>query len=121
MGNIDLVYEAVGVAKTSFDVMMHLGLNGVFVFTGIPAPEGHVELEGNQLMRNLVLKNQVVLGTVNADKAAFLAAIRDLGEFKKRWPSALEKVISARHPIESFRELLTGKAAGIKNVIAFGK
>ena len=56
-----------GVAKTSFDVMMHLGLNGVFVFTGIPAPEGHVTLEGNQLMRNLVLKNQVVLGTVNAD------------------------------------------------------
>ena len=34
---------------------------------------------------------------------------------------ALAKVISARHPIESFRELLTGKATGIKNVIAFGK
>ncbi|MEN9574793.1 MAG: Glucose 1-dehydrogenase [Verrucomicrobiota bacterium] len=121
VGNIDLVYEAVGVAKTSFDVMMHLGLNGVFVFTGIPAPEGHVELEGNQLMRNLVLKNQVVLGTVNADKAAFQAAIRDLGEFQKRWPDALAKVISARHPIENFSELLTGKATGIKNVIAFGK
>lgn len=121
VGNIDLVYEAVGVAKTSFDVMMHLGLNGVFVFTGIPAPEGHIELAGNQLMRNLVLKNQVVLGTVNADKAAFQAAIRDLGEFKRRWPAALEKVISARHPVENFRELLTGKATGIKNVIAFGK
>jgi threonine dehydrogenase-like Zn-dependent dehydrogenase len=121
VGNIDLVYEAVGVAKTSFDVMMHLGLNGVFVFTGIPGPEGHVTLEGNQLMRNLVLKNQVIIGTVNADKAAFQAAIRDLGEFKKRWPQALAKVISARHPVENFRDLLTGKATGIKNVIAFGK
>ena len=100
---------------------MNLGLNGVFVFTGIPAPEGHFPLEGNQLMRNLVLKNQVVLGTVNADKAAFQAAIRDLGEFKRRWPAALEKVISARHPVENFRELLTGKATGIKNVLAFGK
>ena len=87
----------------------------------IPAPEGHLQLEGNQLMRNMVLKNQVILGTVNADKAAFLAAIRDLGEFKKRWPQALEKVISARHPVENFRELLTGKATGIKNVIAFAK
>ena len=92
VGNIDLVYEAVGVAKTSFDVMMHLGLNGVFVFTGIPAPEGHVQLEGNQLMRNLVLKNQVIIGTVNADKSAFQAAIRDLGEFKRRWPHALRRL-----------------------------
>jgi hypothetical protein len=33
----------------------------------------------------------------------------------------LEKVITARHPVENFRELLTGKATGIKNVIAFGK
>ena len=50
-----------------------------------------------------------------------LAAIRALGEFKRRWPHALEKVISARHPIDNFRELLTGKATGIKNVLAFGK
>ena len=58
---------------------------------------------------------------MNADKAAFLAAIRDLGEFQKRWPDALGKVISARHPLENFRELLTGKATGIKNVISIGK
>lgn len=36
VGSIDLVYEAVGVSKTSFEVMMHLAINGIFVFTGIP-------------------------------------------------------------------------------------
>lgn len=121
VGSIDLVYEAVGVSKTSFEVMMHLGINGIFVFTGIPAPEGNLSLAGNQLMRNIVLKNQVIVGTVNADKASFCDAIRDLGEFHRRWPQALERIISARYPVEKFQELLTGKMTGIKNVIAFSE
>lgn len=119
VGRIDLVYEGLGVARVSFDVLMHLGLNGVFCFSGIPAPEGEIEIKGNQLMRNLVLKNQVIVGTVNADKASFENAIKDLGEFKKRWPTALDSIISARHSPDNFRELLTGKPGGIKHVISF--
>lgn len=119
VGRIDLVYEGLGVAQVSFDVMMQLGLNGVFCFTGIPAPGGEIEVQGNQLMRNLVLKNQVVVGTVNADKGAFQNAIKDLGEFKKRWPDALEGIITARHMPDNFEELLTGKPGGIKHVISF--
>jgi hypothetical protein len=70
-------------------------------------------------MRNLVLKNQVIVGTVNADKAAFQNAITDLTEFKRRWPEALEGIISGRHSPDNFRELLTGKPGGIKHVISF--
>ena len=43
-------------------------------------------------MRNLVLKNQAVVGTVNADAQAFQNAIRDLGRFKARWPDALKSL-----------------------------
>lgn len=121
IGSIDMVYEAFGIAQVSFDVMMQLGLNGIFAFTGIPAPGGEIALQGNQLMRNLVLKNQVVFGTVNADKAAFRNAINDLAEFKKRWPAALERIITKRHTPYDFAELLTGKPTGIKNVISFDK
>jgi threonine dehydrogenase-like Zn-dependent dehydrogenase len=119
VGGIDLVYEAVGQSEVAFAVMEQLGLNGVFIFTGIPAPEGHLQIPGNLLMRHVVLKNLAIIGTVNADRAAFEDAIRDLGEFKKRWPAALARVITARHSVENFRELLTGRAAGIKNVISF--
>lgn len=118
-GGIDLVYEAVGQSEISFAVMEHLALNGIFIFTGIPAPEGQLQIPGNQLMRNLVLKNLAVIGTVNAGRVAFEEAIRDLSEFKRRWPAAIAQVISARHPLDNFRELLTGKATGIKNVISF--
>ncbi len=119
VGNIDLVYEAVGHAGVSFALLEMLGQNGIFIFTGIPAPEGHIPVPGPQLMRNIVLKNQAIVGTVNADRAAFEGAIRDLGEFQKRWPAAIRAVISSRHKPDDFRDLLTGHARGIKNVISF--
>jgi len=118
IGNIDLVYEAVGTAKISYDVLRVLGLNGVYVFTGIPAPRPPVPVDADLIMRNLVLKNQVVVGTVNADREAFEGAIRDLGIFLKRWPSALRSLITGRYKIDQYRDLLLGKVSGIKNVIA---
>jgi threonine dehydrogenase-like Zn-dependent dehydrogenase len=118
VGNIDLVYEALGTADIAFKVLKVLGTNGVFVFTGIPVPREHIGVEADIIMRNLVLKNQVVVGTVNADSAAFAAAIRDLGIFKQRWPDALHALITGRFPIHAYRELLLGARTGIKNVIA---
>jgi len=70
-------------------------------------------------MRNIALKNQAIVGTVNAGPQAFIDAIRDLGEFKRRWPQAVQALITGRHLPEAHRELLVGKAQGIKNVIAF--
>ena len=119
IGRIDLVYEAVGQANISFQLLEMLGLNGVFIFTGIPAPEGQIQIPGNLLMRHVVLKNLAIIGTVNADRTAFESAIRDLGEFKKRWPGAIRSLITGRHKPEKYRDLLLGKASGIKNVISF--
>lgn len=118
IGNIDVVYEAVGTAKVSYDVLRVLGMNGIYVFTGIPAPKPPIGIDADIIMRNLVLKNQVALGTVNADREAFEGAIRDLGVFLKRWPAALRSLITGRYKIDQFHDLLLGKAAGIKNVIA---
>lgn len=118
VGSIDLVYEAVGKAKISYDVLKVIGLNAVFVFTGIPAPKDPISIDADIIMRNLVLKNQAVVGTVNADREAFEGAIRDLGVFMKRWPTALRSLITGRYKIDQYRELLLGKATGIKNVIA---
>jgi threonine dehydrogenase-like Zn-dependent dehydrogenase len=117
VGNIDLVYEAVGSARIAFDVLRVLGLNGIFVFTGIPGHKAAIPIDADLIMRQMVLKNQVAVGTVNADRPAFESAIRDLGIFKKRWPQALQSVITGRFPLDAYRDLLLGKATGIKNVI----
>lgn len=118
VGNIDLVYEAVGVSKISYDVLRVLGMNGVYVFTGIPAPKAAIPIDADVIMRNMVLKNQVAVGSVNADKKAFKDAISDLGVFMNRWPNALKSLITGRFTLEEYRELLIGEKSGIKNVIA---
>jgi len=117
IGNIDLVYEATGVAQISFQMMETLGTNGVFVFTGIPGRKGPIAIDADRIMRNLVLKNQMVYGTVNAGPQAFEVAIKDLGTFVRRWPDAVRSLITGRYPIEKARELLLGPPSGIKNVI----
>ena len=117
VGNIDLVYEATGASLLAFDMMKHLGSNGIFIFTGVPGRKAPVEVDTDLMMRNLVLKNQVVFGTVNAGRQAFEASIRDMGVFFRRWPEAMKSMITGRFPMEAHRELLLGKSAGIKNVI----
>jgi threonine dehydrogenase-like Zn-dependent dehydrogenase len=117
VGNVDLVYEATGASRLAFDMMKHLGTNGIFIFTGVPGRKAPVEVDTDLMMRNLVLKNQVVFGTVNAGRNAFEASIRDIGVFSRRWPEAMKSMITGRFPMEDHRELLLGRSMGIKNVI----
>src|SRR5881397_968783 len=119
VGNIDLVYEATGASSIAFQVMEVIGTNGVFVFTGVPGRKAPIEVDTDVIMRNLVLKNQVVFGTVNAGHEAFEAAIRDLTLFQQRWPAAVRSLITGRYPVEAYRDLLLGPARGIKNVLTF--
>ncbi|HZI14135.1 MAG TPA: glucose 1-dehydrogenase [Myxococcus sp.] len=119
-GAADLIYEATGVAKSSFEALKALADNGVFVFTGVPAHDEPMSLDGAALLKQLVLKNQVVLGTVNASDSDFETALQDLGRFRARWPGGLERLITARHPPEAFSDVVTGKkGGGIKHVIVF--
>jgi threonine dehydrogenase-like Zn-dependent dehydrogenase len=120
IGNIDLVYEATGASQFAFHVLPFLGANGIFVFTGVPGKGQDVDLDTGVIMKNLVLKNQIVLGTVNAALDAFQTAIRDLAAFHQRWPASVRALITGRYPIEAFGELVFGKPHGIKNVIALG-
>ena len=121
IGNIDLIYEATGASQISFELLEELGTNGVFVFTGVPGRKAPIKIDADLIMRNLVLKNQMIFGTVNAGLRAFEAAIRDLGIFMKRWPGAVRSLITGRFPIDAFRELLLGRLEGIKNVIVFDR
>jgi threonine dehydrogenase-like Zn-dependent dehydrogenase len=119
VGNIDLVYEATGASAIAFQMMKVLGTNGIFVFTGVPGRKAPIEIDTDVIMRNLVLKNQVLFGTVNAGVEAFEAAIRDVALFQERWPSAVRALITGRYPVEAHRDLLVGPAQGIKNVLTF--
>lgn len=114
---IDVVYEATGASRVAFDMLSIMGANAVFIFTGVPGRKEPIPVDTDLLMRRMVLQNQVVFGTVNAGKDAFEAAIRDLAQFRRQWPRAVDALLTGRFPMEAYAELLIGDAAGIKNVL----
>jgi hypothetical protein len=96
-----------------------LGQNGIYILTGVPGLQAFIETDPARLMRDMVLKNQVLLGTVNAGPDAFAAAVEHLGEFHRHWPDATRTLIAGRYPLEQAAELIFGRPTGIKSVISF--
>jgi glucose 1-dehydrogenase len=68
------------------------------VLTGVPGLQAFVETDPAHQMREMVLKNQVLLGTVNAGPDAFASALRDLDRFRRHWPWYRRSLVAATHP-----------------------
>ncbi len=101
-GPIDLILEAAGVASLDFDLLEALAINGIYVLTGIPGGKRPLEVDGANLMRTLVLKNQLMLGSVNASPDHYRMAVTDLVGAQLRWGKLVEKLITHHHRPEDF-------------------
>jgi threonine dehydrogenase-like Zn-dependent dehydrogenase len=117
VGPIDVVYEATGASSVAFDVLKHLGPNAVFMFTGVPGHGGPISVDTDEIMRNVVLNNQLILGSVNAPPQAFRSAIQHLGIFAQRWPETLRSLITGRFPLERAVDALQIRPGGVKNIV----
>jgi threonine dehydrogenase-like Zn-dependent dehydrogenase len=118
VGNIDVVYEATGGSAFALGAMRDLGANGVYVLTGFPGPAEAAGLDAPAVLMNLILKNQAIVGTVNAGHEPFQAAVRDLAAFRQLWPEAVAGLITSRYPLEGFADAVAARPRAIKNVVA---
>jgi threonine dehydrogenase-like Zn-dependent dehydrogenase len=119
---IDLIFEATGVARVEFNLLAALGLNGVYVLTGIPGGDRPLQLDGAALMRQLVLRNQAMIGSVNAARKHFEAGIADLAQAQKKWGDAVNQLITHVVPYASFADVLEQHPENeIKAVIEWDK
>ncbi len=119
-GDIHLILEATGVASLEFDLLSALANNGIYVLTGIPAGDRPLSVDGAAIMRQLVLRNQVIVGSVNASREHFQLAVDDLAQAQARWGSLIEKLISHRLPYTEYEQALTQHPADeIKTVLVW--
>jgi threonine dehydrogenase-like Zn-dependent dehydrogenase len=121
LGSVDVVYEAAGAAQVAFDVIPILNINGIFIFTGIPGRKESLDIDLDLIMRDLVLKNQIIFGSVNASIQNCEAAVADLNDFMKLWPNIVPQLITGRFPMEEYADLASNRSTGIKNVIQITK
>lgn len=108
VGAIDLIVEAAGIASLDFNLLDALAVNGAYVLTGIPGGDRPLQIPGAALMRQLVLKNQVILGSVNAGRDYFQMAVDDLDRARLRWKDHVDKLISHRYPFKDFAKAFAG-------------
>jgi len=121
IGPMELILEATGVAGLAFNLLDALAPNGVYVLTGIPAGNRPLEIPGAELVRQLVLDNQVMIGSVNAARDHFQMAVNDLAQARLLWGDHVAELITHRHPHAEFAVALSQHPADeIKSVIEWG-
>ncbi|MBI1258044.1 MAG: alcohol dehydrogenase catalytic domain-containing protein [Chloroflexi bacterium] len=121
VAEMDLIFEATGVASVEFNLLDALAYNGIYVLTGIPGGDRPIQFDAADLIRQLVLKNQALVGSVNDAQGHFQMAVNDLARAQLRWPGHLQKLITDRHPADDFQNALTHHDADeIKVVIEWG-
>ena len=114
---MEVIVEATGVAALEFNLLDALALNGAYVLTGIPGGNRPLQISGAELVRQLVLDNQVMVGSVNAATGHFQMAVDDLRLGQLRWPGHLPALIT-HYPSGRFGELVGhAEPDAIKEVI----
>lgn len=115
--NAEAILEATGVGQVVFEAMDHLAPGGVVCLTGLSPAGGTLSVEGGSINRDLVLQNNVVLGSVNANRRHYEAAAAALTAADRSW---LESLITRRVPLENYEEALAGRPDDVKVVIDLG-
>ncbi len=122
VGAMDLVLDATGIASLEFNILDALGRNGIYVITGIPDGDRPLQIPGGELIRQLVLDNQVMLGSVNAARGHFQMAVNDLSRAQLRWKDHAAALITNHYPFAQFAESVSKHSPdAIKEVVEWGQ
>ncbi|MGZ3288549.1 MAG: hypothetical protein ACXU87_10970, partial [Xanthobacteraceae bacterium] len=91
---------------------------GIVCLTGVTEPGKTFELDIGRLNRKMVLDNETVFGTVNANRRHYEMAADALAHADKTW---LARLITRRVPLDCWSEALEPRKGDIKVVIDFAQ
>ncbi len=117
LGQVDLLLEATGNSSVAFQAMSVMGTNAVLCLTGVSGGNKRLQVPSDVLNLSLVLGNKLVFGSVNANRRYFEHGLRDMQAGERRWPGALQKLITRRVPFSRWREALDRRPEDIKTVL----
>ncbi len=110
----DIVLECTGVGQLVFDVMRDTAPDGIICLTGISSGGRLLEVDTTALNRSMVLENDVVFGSVNANRRHYEAAADALAQADISW---LERIITRRVPLQQWNKVLSRQPDDVKVVI----
>ncbi len=116
-GHPDIVVEATGNAKVVFDAMEILGPNAVLCLLSVTGGQTVNNEPIDLINQRLVLGNQVVFGSVNANPRHFKMGVKDFATIERKWPGALGQLITNRIPWDQHNTWFSQRGSGIKSTL----
>lgn len=110
----DVVIECTGVSRLVFEVMGRTAPNGIVCLTGVSSGGRPLEADIGALNRSMVLGNDVVFGSVNANRAHYQAAAESLANADQGW---LSRLVTRRVPLDHWQDALSRRPDDVKPVI----
>jgi glucose 1-dehydrogenase len=113
----DIIIEATGVSQVVLDSMAHTAPNGIVCLTGISSGTHDFNVKAEMLNRSIVLENDLIFGSVNANMRHYEAAAEALAKADRSW---LERLITRRLSLDQWHEALERPKHDIKTVVELG-
>lgn len=114
----DVVIECTGVGQVIADAVQVVAAGGVVCLTGVGSGGRTVGLQTADIASAMVLRNNVVVGSVNANKRHWYKAGEVLARADRSW---LEGLLTRRERPEHFARALERRPEDVKVVIQFAE
>ena len=110
----DVVIEATGVGQLVMGALAGTAAYGIVCLTGVSSGGRHLQVDAGMINRDIVLENDAVVGTVNANLRHYGQAAEALAAADLAW---LERLITRRVPLAQFATAFQPQPDGVKSVI----
>lgn len=113
----DVVIEATGVPAVVFGAVAATAAYGIVCLTGVSPTGRPLRIDGGTLNREMVLENDVIVGSVNANLHHYRLAADALARADAAW---LARLITRRVPLARFAEAFERGPDDVKVVLTLG-
>ena len=118
LGNMrpDIIMECTGATPVIADAVTRSGASGVVCLAGISSGAHIITLDLSGVNTRMVLENDAVFGSVNANRTHYEIAAAALARADREW---LARLITRRVPLMSFHDAFVRKPDDVKVIIDF--
>lgn len=114
----DVIMECTGVGSIIAESVLCIGASGVVCLAGVGHGGSVPQVPTANVASSAVLKNNVIIGSVNANKRHWYKASEALASADRSW---LERLLTRREQPENFLQAMTRTPNDIKVVIQFSE
>ncbi len=112
----DIIIECTGATPVIADAVTRSGASGVVCLAGLSSGQHTIRFDIGGVNTRMVLENDAVFGSVNANRSHYDMAARALASADQAW---LSRLITRRVPLDSFHEAFMHQDDDVKVIIEF--